>query len=154
MMKPFLYGSNADGCNSAAFVGLSNCHTTAYMLRAIFEGVVFSHLYHIEKLLQFREPPKTVRLAGGAANSAVWVQMFADALGIPVEVVLTKELGAQGCAMAAAVAAGVYPDYPAASRAMVHIARIVQPHAENTAVYRRKYERYKKLMTLLGELPC
>lgn len=36
-------------------------------------------------------------MAGGAANSEVWVQMFADILGFPIETVDAKELGALGC---------------------------------------------------------
>ena len=62
------------------------------MLRAVYEGVVFSHLTHVKKLLQNREAPKSIRLSGGAANSDVWVQIFADALQIPVDVIEDKEL--------------------------------------------------------------
>ena len=102
LFLPFLYGSNTEPALPAGFFGLSGSHSKAHMLRAIYEGVAFSHLWHIEKLLAFRNPPETVRMAGGAVNSSVWVQMFADVLNIPIETVSTKELGAKGCAMAAA----------------------------------------------------
>ena len=49
--------------------------------------------------------PSAIRLVSGAANSPLWVQMFADVTGLPVEIVKVKELGALGCAMTAAVAA-------------------------------------------------
>lgn len=35
-------------------------------------------------------------MAGGAARSPVWVQMFADVMDSPIEVVSAKELGALG----------------------------------------------------------
>ena len=61
---------------------------------------------HIEKLLASRQPPEAIRMAGGPVQSKVWVQLFADVLGFPIETVDAKELGALGCAMAAAIAAG------------------------------------------------
>lgn len=121
------------------------------MLRAIFEGVCFSHLHHIEALLQHRTTPEAIRMTGGAANSSVWVQMFADIIGMPIEVVKTKEPGALGCAMAAAVAAGVYSDYESAAENMVRVSATFVPRKENADIYRKKYERYCRLITLLGQ---
>ena len=79
-----------------SFVGLTAYHGKEHMLRAVYEGVVFSHYTHVRKLLLNREKPKAVQLSGGAANSDVWVQIFADVLQIPVEVMEDKELGAMG----------------------------------------------------------
>ncbi len=150
LFLPFLYGTNVQGCDRAAFVGMTNACGQAHMLRAVYEGVVFSHLYHIEKLLAFREPPATVRLAGGAANSPVWTQMFADAIGLPIEVVAGKELGAKGAAMAAAVCVGMYADYAAAAAAMVEVKATVQPRPDKHEIYARKFLAYKNLLTALG----
>lgn len=148
LFLPFLYGTNTE-VHNAAFVGLSNSHSPAHMLRAIFEGVVFSHRMHLENLLRFREKPTSIRLAGGAARSKVWVQMFADILQCPIEVVSTKELGAQGCAMTAAVAAGIYADPAAAVAAMVPPVRTVMPDTAKAEIYDKKYARYVRLTTCL-----
>ena len=48
---PFLYGSNAHPLGKAAFVGLTTYHGKEHMLRAVYEGVAFSHKRHIDKLL-------------------------------------------------------------------------------------------------------
>ena len=149
LFLPFLYGSNTEPALPAGFFGLSGSHSKAHMLRAIYEGVAFSHLWHIEKLLAFRNPPETVRMAGGAVNSSVWVQMFADVLNIPIETVSTKELGAKGCAMAAAIAAGIYTDYEDAAKAMVKISSTIYPRQEYVENYRKKYERYKDILNRL-----
>ena len=63
------------------------------MIRAVLEGVVFNHRMHVDKLLESREdhPPRCIRLAGGAAHSTLWVQMFADILGLPIETILSDE---------------------------------------------------------------
>lgn len=139
---PFLYGSNAHPLGKGSFVGLTTYHTRAHMLRAVFEGVAFSHKKHIDRLLASRDVPDVIRMAGGAVKSAVWVQMFADVLDMPIETVEAKELGALGCAMAAAVAAGIYTDYTEAARNMVHINERILPVPEHAAVYVGKYRKY------------
>ncbi|CUX29673.1 FGGY-family carbohydrate kinase [Clostridium sp. C105KSO13] len=139
---PFLYGSNAHPLGKGAFVGLTAYHGMEHILRAIYEGVAFSHKTHIDKLLASRKPPQAIRMAGGAVNSPVWVQMFADVIGYPMETVDTKELGALGCGMAAAIAAGVYKNYQEAAAHMVHVARKVYPSPERINIYRKKYEKY------------
>ncbi len=146
---PFLYGSNAHPLGKAAFVGLTTYHETAHMLRAIYEGVVFSHRRHIDKLLASRKPPKAIRMAGGPVQSKVWVKMFADVLGYPIETVSARELGALGCAMAAAIAAGVYKDYKEAAAHMVHISERICPDPEKTAIYQKKYEKYISISNAL-----
>lgn len=147
---PFLYGSNAHPLAKASFVGLTTYHNKEHMLRAIYEGVAYSHKTHIEKLLSVREAPKAIRLAGGAANSRMWVQMFADILGYPIETVRgVKELGALGCAMAAAVAAGEYAGHEEAAKAMVNVNEPVYPNSERQAIYAEKYKKYSAVSAAL-----
>lgn len=146
---PFLYGSNAHPLGKGSFVGLTTYHTRAHLLRAVFEGVAYSHKKHIDRLLASRDTPKAVRMAGGAVKSRVWVQMFADVLGMPVETVEADELGALGCAMAAAVAAGIYADYTEAARNMVHINEKILPFSGHTAIYEKKYQNYLAIQDAL-----
>ena len=143
---PFLNGSNEDALAKGTFVGLTAYHNKKHMLRAVYEGIVFSHVTHVKKLLRNREVPKSIRLSGGAANSDVWVQIFADALQIPIDVIADKELGAQGAAMAAGIAAGVYADYQEAIARTVTITKTVQPRPEYKAVYEEKYAAYRAVI--------
>jgi L-xylulokinase len=147
---PFFHGSNRHPLAKASFIGLTSFHTKIHMLRAVYEGVVYAAKSHIDKLLSIRRPPEAVRLAGGAANSALWVQMFADVLELPIETVTgVKELGALGCAMAAATAAKVYPGYAEAARAMVRISPPVLPDKARSSIYRQKYEKYAAVVEAL-----
>ena len=149
---PFLYGSNMHPLGKAAFVGLTEFHSRAHMARAVYEGVAFSHKTHVERLLKARRKPKTIRMGGGAVNSKTWVQMFADVLDLPIETVGTKELGALGSAMAAAVAAGKFRDYREAADQMVHIGGTVQPDPVAAGIYREKYETYSKVCEALDRV--
>jgi L-xylulokinase len=147
---PFLHGSNVSLDGKGAFFGLDAWQSREHVLRAIYEGIVFSHHWHLDRLLQFRSLPSQIRLSGGAARSEVWLQMFADILQVPVEVPAGKELGALGAAIAAAVAAGCYDDLHAACQSMVRIERACQPNPKLADVYRTKYDRYLRLLQVMA----
>ena len=150
---PYLYGGSDDAHASAMFANINAANTRAQLVRAVYEGVVFGHKLHIERLLKSRQtPPKALRLAGGVTNSPDWVQMFADILGIPVETIEVKELGALGAAMTAAVAAGLYPDLVQAAKKMVKVARVYHPDSQYADVYQRKYRNFCTLAQAMRPL--
>lgn len=148
---PFLNGSGEEPLSKGTFIGMTSYHTKKHMLRAVYEGIVFSHLTHVRKLLLNHEIPASIRLSGGAARSKVWVQIFADVLQIPIDTISDKELGAQGAAIAAGIAAGIYKDYGEAVRRTVHITDRVMPRPEFKAVYEQKYAAYQGVIKALGQ---
>jgi L-xylulokinase len=87
-----------------------------------------------------------IRASGGAARSDVWMQLVADAFGIPVEVPEGTELGALGAAISAGVAVGCHPGYEAACQAMVRFSRRFLPDPQLAELYTAKYTRYKRLL--------
>ena len=142
---PYLFGSNYNSQAKASLIGLDSHHTRPMIIRAVLEGIVFCHMVHIEKLLGNRTHTSAIRLGGGAANSLFWAGIFADVFKLPVEIVDTKELGTLGCAMAAAVAAGIYKDLKEASLHMVKMKCRIEPNPENFAAYERKFKLYKEI---------
>lgn len=147
---PFLNGSNEDPLAKGSFIGLSAFHTKKHMLRAVYEGVVFSHLTHVNKLLQSRKQPESILLSGGASKSDVWTQIFADVLQIPIEVVEDKELGAHGAAIAAGISVGIYPDYATAIKTAVKISKTVLPRQERKVFYENRYSYYRTVVEALN----
>lgn len=147
---PFLFGSNVDPAAKACLMGINGWHNRGHVLRAIYEGIVFSHKAHVDRLLKVREMPGTIRLTGGAARSPVWVQMFADVFQLPVELPLGTELGALGAAICAGLAAGCFADYPQAVERMVQVRRAAEPNADQAALYAKKYQRYQALVAALA----
>lgn len=146
---PYLYGSNVNIDAKAMFIGLTGNHTAAHMLRAVYEGVVFCHLLHIEKLLRHTALPASIRMAGGATRSAVWMQLFADILGVDVEVSKATELGTMGVALNAAIAAGVFADMHEGVAKWAEVKRAYHPDPEKTAYYRKKYAAFKAVLTAM-----
>lgn len=146
---PYLYGSNANPAAKATLLGMNAWHHRGHILRAIYEGVVFGHKKHVERLLKFRDMPDVIRLTGGAARSDIWLQIFADIFQTPVQVPEGTELGALGAAMTAGVAVGCFADYPEAVGQMVHLTRRIEPNPDLAALYRDKYARYQAVIEAL-----
>ena len=146
---PFLYGSNVNPDAKGTLIGLTDRHTQGDVLRAVYEGVVFAHMTHMERLLKFREMPERIRLSGGAARSEVWVQIIADVFQCPVEIPDGSELGALGAAICAGVACGEFDSYQAAIDSMVRFSRVQQPDPARKDLYAGKYARYKKVIEAL-----
>ncbi|MCD8139605.1 MAG: carbohydrate kinase [Planctomycetaceae bacterium] len=141
---PFVFSNHVNRAGSACFLGLRALHGQAHMIRAVYEGVCFSHRYHFERLRGFGDKADTIRLTGGAAKSAVWLQMFADILGRPVETVYGEELGILGTLMTALVGSGACRDYTEAVERLVKVKERIEPDHSLKTHYDEKYERYKR----------
>lgn len=144
---PFVFGSNAKKNATAGFVGATSYNTPQHFLRAVYEGVVFSHKHHIDNLKVANSALKgPARIAGGITNSKVWLQMFADILQMPLEIVKVEENGALGAAMTAAVMAQEYGSLEVAVDKMVAIDETIQPNKELAKIYDEKYSRYRQVI--------
>lgn len=139
---PFLYGSNAAPDAEGSFIGLRSNTTKSEMIRAVYEEIAFAHKYHIEALQKVSHKPEVIRMSGGACNSSSWVQMFANVLNVPVELVNATELGGLGGAIASAVGTGVYSSLEEASRSMSSVKRHYDPQPDQVKIYNAKYQAY------------
>jgi L-xylulokinase len=135
----------------AGFYGVAGWHTRAHLLRALYEGVVFGHLSHIEKLRRAGAQINTARLTGGGSRSEVWSQMFADTIQVPMEVSDGNELGARGAALSAGIGAGIYSNYAEAVREAVSVVRVHEPNPANTQHYLARYAEYQQLIHVMHE---
>lgn len=150
---PFLTASNVDPRARSAFIGLNASHTREHMLRAVYEGITFSHRWHLDRLMRTRtDRSGVIRLAGGAARSKVWTQMFADVMDMPVETVAAGETGALGCAVAVAAALGDYPSVSEAAKKMSGSAAPVYPRPDAVEAYKKKYVLYLRTIECLDGL--
>ncbi|CAH3953642.1 carbohydrate kinase [Enterobacter hormaechei subsp. xiangfangensis] len=146
---PFLYGSNAGLEMTSGFYGLQALHTRAHLLQAVYEGVVFSHMTHLNRMLERFSHVQALRVTGGPTHSDVWMQMLADVSGLAIELPQVEETGCSGAALAALVGTGLYPDFYAAQRALRHDIRMIEPDMRAHAAYQRKYHRYQLLISAL-----
>ncbi|MGO4853567.1 FGGY-family carbohydrate kinase [Phaeovulum sp. W22_SRMD_FR3] len=150
---PYVYGAAP---RMGSFLGLVASDDTATMLQAIYEGVAFQHRRHAEELMAHLAGtgPKAIRLAGGAARSGPWAQIFADICQMPVEVCEAEEVGALGAAICAAVAGGLHPDLTQAVAAMARVGRRYAPNLAHARFYDERFQEFQKLDQGLLALPA
>ena len=148
---PYLYASPVDMDAKSCFFGLDAWQNRGHLLRAVCEGIVFGHYWHINRLLKFRDMPNPILLAGGAAKSPIWCQMFADIFQTVVRIPDATELGALGAAIAANVAVGGYPDLETACKNVVRFSQTYYPDPAKAAVYNKKRERFNKILEIMAQ---
>ncbi|MFB2550530.1 autoinducer-2 kinase [Ensifer soli] len=86
--------------------------------------------------------PDRVIFAAGAAKSAHWSQILADATGLPVVTPVVKEATALGAAAAASIGTGAHRDFVEAADHWVRWDRRFDPDPARNEIYARAGERW------------
>lgn len=144
---------HTDAMARGAVWGLSLQSSRGHLFRALMEGIAYG-LRDIVETLQRRDfRAERMIASGGATHSDLFMQIYADVLGVPLHVTAEPESSLLGAAVAAAVGAGVHPDLVAASHAMTSVAGMYEPNAERHAQYafylRQYQETYRRLKDLM-----
>ncbi|MFC7157186.1 FGGY-family carbohydrate kinase [Halomarina halobia] len=124
----------------AQFMGLTQEHTQAHLVRAVYEGISLAMRDCYDSLPY---DANEIYLSGGGANSDFWCQMFADCLDATILVPEGEEFGAKGAALLAGIATGRYDDLESAVRETSSVSRSFEPRPECVEQYRRWYDVYK-----------
>lgn len=140
---PYINGTEIIPDGKGTFIGLTLRHDIRHMVRAVYEGVIFSHIYHVKKLREVETITGNVRFTGGAANSEIWTQMFADGFDQAIDIVDANESGTLGSAMVSAVAIGAFKNTEEAVKHMgAKVRRTVEPSPEFADLFAKRYEQF------------
>ncbi len=142
---PYLMGERTpiwDAQARGAFLGLSSRHTQAHLYRAVLEGVAFAFRQILE--IGGRAGLAEIVAIDGGARSAVWRQLMADVLGVPVARGSLRAGTALGAAFVAALGVGAVTHYAQMAQ-WVQVSPAVAPQAAAAAVYDRLYPVYAGL---------
>lgn len=128
--------------DKGSIIGFGDVHTRGHLYRAMIEGLIYGLREGAELTEKKNKIPITrLRISGGGSLSDTAMQIAADVFGVPAERPLTHETSAIGAAIDAAVGLGLYPDFPAAVRAMTGVRRVFAPISEHQRIYGELYER-------------
>ena len=140
-----------DGRLSGAIVGLTLATTAPEIYRALLESTAFGTRMIIDTFSASGVPVTELVVAGGLIKSAPLMQVYADVTRRPLSVIGSGQGPALGSAIHAAVAAGAYPDVPAAAEAMGLLDRdVYQPDQARADVYDELYAEYVRLHDYFG----
>lgn len=141
---PYLLGERSphwDPSARGAFVGIGRHHTRAHLMKAVLEGVALNLRTCIDAFETAGVSIDRIDAVGGGAQSDVWLQILADAWGIPVRRrSVVEEANSLGAAVTAAAGLGL-ADFGAA-RALSEVTAEFTPEAGRHDAYRRKHARF------------
>lgn len=152
---PYLMGERSpinDTNARGTFIGMSMDTSRADIVQAVLEGVAFAirDSFEVAKSLGIRISRS--RICGGGAKSALWKQMMADILNLPLESLVSEQGPGMGGAMLAMVACGTYPTVEAVCKQMVHVADTIVPNKERAELYDKRYREFQKIYPSCKEL--
>lgn len=149
---PYLMGERSpinDTNARGTLVGMTLDTTRADLVQAVLEGVAFAirDSFEVAKSLGLSIPRS--KLCGGGSKSPLWRTIFANVLGIPLELPRTEQGPGYGAAMLAMVGCGRFESVRAAAGALVEVSAVVEPEAALTARYEERYQQYRTLYPAL-----
>lgn len=122
--------------------GLSLNHGIGHLWRALLEGFGYAFRHHVEVLREMGHPGTRFVASDGGARSRVWMQIVADILGAPVNLLTGHPGSSLAAAWMAAIATGQSEDWSGTS-AFVHPGERVEPIPENMRIHDRGYLRFR-----------
>ena len=130
-----------------AIAGLTLGSDAPRVYRALAEATAFGARAIVERFREEGVAIEGIIGVGGVAKKSPFVmQIIADVLNMPISVPAGDQPVALGAAMFAAVAAGLYPDIPAAQKAIcAPIENTYNPNPREVGIYEKLYGDYKTL---------
>ncbi len=131
-----------DTGSKGAILGLTTASDIADLYRGCMEGVVYEMYLNYLALKKSGIHFEKIHATGGGAHSALWMQMKADMLGIPMVALKTLDAGTVGSAMLTGMAIGLFADFKDAADHMVEMTETYEPREEMHEIYEKIFERY------------
>lgn len=152
VMLPYLLGERAPrwrGAPRGAYVGLTRGHGRGHLVRAALEGSCLQLALVLQTLRAAGHPVDEVRATGGFARSALWRQVLADTLGLPVRFPGGHQGSALGAALLGMHALGEFDSLDAAA-GLVRMESVVEPQDAAAAAYTELLQVYAGLYDALA----
>lgn len=143
------YGKNSS-FSRGSFVGMDLAHDIYSLARAVMEGVAFQAAMMLEQFAA-KPRPEGIILAGGAGKSALWAQLLADILGLPVRIPAVADLACVGAAVLAGTGSGLFESCEAGYRRLAVEEKVILPSGKSP-LYRELLGSYQKKAALLAEV--
>jgi gluconokinase len=152
IMLPYLLSERAPHWSAlarGAYVGLTRHHRRGHLVRAALEGVCQQLALVLAAMRDAGNEIAEVRATGGFARSALWRQLLADVLGMPVGYPTGHEGSAFGAALLGMQALGIVDSIDLAAE-LVRIAEVVEPEPGAAATYAELLPIFAELYDALG----
>ena len=129
--------------------GLSLNHGLPHLWRALLEAYGYGLRHHVDVLGDMGHGTRRFLASDGGSTSRLWMQIVADILQAPVQLLTGHPGSCLGAAWMAAIGSGLSDDWQG-PRAFVADGPRILPNAENQAVYDAGYAQFRATYRALG----
>ncbi len=148
---PYFLGEKTPIFDPAArgvFAGVMLHHTRAHLYRAVLEAVCYGFAHHLALFSEASRPIRRVCATDGGSRSRLWMQIAADVVDRPLQVVAGEAASALGVAFVAAMGVGMFTDWHEMIR-FISQGPLYQPQRANVERYQKGFALYRDLYTRL-----
>jgi xylulokinase len=138
-----------------AFIGLSTDVKRGALFRAVLESLAYESRNSLEPLLTYPEVEQLQKIyaIGGSTRNQLLMRIKAAVLNQPITVAMVAEATSLGAAILGGLGVGVYPDVPSALTQLRHDQTLVEPVADEAALYETYFRQvYQQLYVALRPL--
>lgn len=151
---PYLMGERTPHLDAAArggWIGLTNRHMRADLIRALVEGVSYSQRDCLQIIEDLGIGVSSVRASGGGATSPFWRGLLANILGKRTVTLETQEGSAYGAALLALAGTSGQP-VPEVCRMAIRKTESVEPDAKEAQFYAAAHRVYQAMYPALAPI--
>ncbi len=148
LLLPHLAGTGTpwlDPLSRGAVVNLDLSTTREEVFLACAQGAVLEMMVNYRAQQACGLAPRTINAIGGGARSSKWLQMRADALGLPLARMDVDEAGCVAAAILGGVASGVFADVVEGAGVFARVAESFEPRADRRDRWDELHSKYSLL---------
>jgi xylulokinase len=149
---PYMLGEKTpinDPDARGAFIGMTLATERGHLFRAVLEGIAFGFRHHLDVFTELGHAPSRARVTNGGARSALWKQVTADVLGLPLETLSSHPGSALGAAFTAGMGVGCFGSWGEIQR-FVKVGETIEPRGHD--LYEGPYRTYRALYPALKDV--
>ena len=148
---PYFLGEKTpihDPFASGTVVGLGLHHEMGHVWRALLEGIAYAFRHHLDVMADMGHTAQKVLASDGGSRSRIWMEIVANVIQRPIQLLHGHPGSCLGGAWAAAMATGAKTDWQGVTQ-FVTYGEQVRPNPGYAPIYNEGYERYRSLYTTL-----
>ena len=143
---PYLLGEKTplhDPDARGTIMGLSLSHKLPHVWHALLEGYAYAFRHHVEVFNDMGFPTTRFLASDGGSKSRLWMQICADVLQQPVQLLTGHPGSCLGAAWLAAIGAGLTEDWHGVT-SCVRYGETIQPDPDRRALHDRGYATFRE----------
>jgi len=147
LFYPYMLGERRRENTTArgGFFGITLQHQAKHFTRAVMEGVALGMGRDLKLFQELGLPIREICCVGGGTRNALWNQIKADVLQMPLQLSSEPEAGLKGAALLAGAGVGLIDDLTAEALKRRAVDRAIKADPANAQVYAQVLQEYTRV---------